>query len=94
MLRGDTTAPSGLYARLCHAFLVISVLLIILTMDTMSEINLMDGWMDILWRVFNILTEPVPYTNVFVPYVDGIVTATRRKISVDIRIFFAVHTAK
>jgi len=26
LLGGDTAAPSGLYARLCHAFLVITVL--------------------------------------------------------------------
>jgi len=27
LLRGDTVVPSGLLARLCHAFLIVSVLM-------------------------------------------------------------------
>jgi len=29
-----------------HSYFILSLLFIILTMDTLSEINLMDGWMD------------------------------------------------
>jgi len=32
LLGGDTEAPSGLYARLCHAFLVIKIMTLAMRM--------------------------------------------------------------